>query len=232
MIFHPADAAAPTRTRVKICGLTHPDDAALAVALGADALGLNFHPGSPRCLDPARDGAWLRALPASVRRVAVLVNPDLDNLRRLLGEGLADAVQLHGDEDEAFCAALAEEGISFAKAIRVRDTGSLRGVERFHTTDLVLDAFRPGVYGGTGHTLDWTLAADFAARDGVSGRRTILSGGLRPDNVAGAIRRVRPFGVDVASGVEGREGPRRKDQARLREFLAAVRSADGPAEAD
>ena len=228
MIFHPADASTPARTRVKICGLTHPDDAALAVSLGADALGLNFHPGSPRCLDPARDGAWLRALPAGVRRVAVLVNADRDGIRRLLGEGLADAVQLHGDEDEAFCAALAEEGIPFAKAIRVRDASSLRGVERFHTPDLVLDAFRPGVYGGTGHTLDWTLVADFAAREHALGRRTILSGGLRPGNAAEAIRRVRPFGVDVASGVEGQENPRRKDPARMREFLTAVRAADSP----
>lgn len=231
MIFHPA-AAAPERTRVKICGLTHPDDAALAVALGVDALGLNFHPGSPRCLDPARDGAWLRALPAGVRRVAVLVNPDRDGIRRLLGEGLADAVQLHGDEDEAFCAALAEEGIPFAKAIRVRDASSLCGAERFHTSDLVLDAFRPGIYGGTGHTLDWTLAAEFAARARALGRRTILSGGLQPGNAAEAVRRVRPFGVDVASGVEGPADPRRKDPTRLREFFSAVQSADGPERAD
>ena len=231
MIFPPA-AALPPRTRVKICGLTHPDDAALAVALGADALGLNFHPGSPRCLDPARDGAWLRALPAGVRRVAVLVNPDRESIRRLLGEGLADAVQLHGDEDEAFCISLAAEGVPFAKAIRVRDADSLRGVERFHTPDLVLDAFRAGTYGGTGHTLDWALAADFAAAERALGRRTILSGGLQPGNAAEAIRRVRPFGVDVASGVEGAAGPRRKDPARLRDFLAAVRAADGPERAD
>ena len=232
MIFPSADAAAPSRTRVKICGLTHPDDAALAVALGADALGLNFHPGSPRCLDPARDGTWLRALPAGVRRVAVLVNPGRESIRRLLGEGLVDAVQLHGDEDEAFCISLVEEGIPFAKAIRVRDAGSLRGVEQFHTPDLVLDAFRAGIYGGTGHTLDWALAADFAAAERVLGRRTILSGGLQPGNAAQAVRRVRPFGVDVASGVEGTAGPRRKDPARLREFLAAVRAADGPERAD
>lgn len=232
MIFLPADVAAPARTRIKICGLTHPDDAALAVALGADALGLNFHPGSPRCLDPARDGAWLRALPAGVRRVAVLVNPEKDSIRRLLGDGLADAVQLHGDEDEAFCASLAEEGVPFAKAIRVRDAESLRDTARFHTPDLVLDAFRPGVYGGTGHTMDWTLAADFAAAGRILGRRTILSGGLHPGNVAGAIRRVQPFGVDVASGVEGTSGPRHKEPARLREFFAAVRAADHPESPD
>ena len=232
MIFPPADAAAPPRTRVKVCGLTHPDDAARAVALGADALGLNFHPGSPRCLDLGRDAAWLRALPAGVRRVAVLVNPAKDDIRRLLDEGLADAVQLHGDEDEAFCAALAQEGIPFGKAIRVRDADSLRCPERFHTADLVLDAFRAGVYGGTGHTLDWTLAADFAAAERALGRRTILSGGLHPGNVAEAIRQVRPFGVDVASGVEGTAGPRRKDTARLRDFLAAIRAADASERAD
>ena len=141
-------------------------------------------------------------------------------------------MQLHGDEDEAFCASLAEAGIPFGKAIRVRDAESLRGPARFHTPDLVLDAFRPGVYGGTGHTLDWTLAAGFAAAERAPGRRTILSGGLHPGNVAEAIRQVRPFGVDVASGVEGAAGPRRKDPARLRDFLAAVRAADASARAD
>ncbi len=231
MIFPPdfpaGAAAGPPRTRVKICGLTHPDDAALAVFLGADALGLNFYPGSPRCLHPARDAGWLRALPPGVRRVAVVVNASREELRRLLGEGLADAVQLHGDEDAAFCAALAVEGIPFAKAIRVRDADSLRDPARFGTPDLVLDAFRPDAYGGTGQTIDWTLAAEFARAVPPPARRTVLSGGLGPENVAEAVRRVRPYGVDVASGVEGRGTPRRKDPARLRDFLVGVRSADG-----
>ncbi len=227
MIFGP-DGEDDRRTRVKICGITHPDDATLAAELGADALGLNFYEKSPRALDLAHDGGWLRALPAGPRRVAVLVNAPLDLTRRLMGEGIADAVQLHGDEDESFCGQLRAAGIPFIKAIRVRDESALLRPERFGTDHLLLDAFRPDAYGGTGHTLDWTLAARFAAegRAAVSPRRTILSGGLVPENVAAAVRRVRPDAVDVASGVEGAAGPRRKDPARLRAFLEAVREAD------
>lgn len=219
-------APARRRTRVKICGLTHPGDAALAVELGADALGLNFYEKSPRALDLARDGGWLRALPAGVRRVAVLVNGPFALAERLTGEGLADAVQLHGDEDEAYCLRLQSARIPFIKAIRVRDASALRHPERFGTDHLLLDAFRPDAYGGTGHTLDWTLAAAFTAEGHAAARHTILSGGLHPGNVAGAVLQVRPEAVDVASGVEGTDGPRRKDAERMRAFIEAVRSAD------
>ena len=218
MIFPAAPAG---HVRVKICGVTHPDDAALAAELGADALGLNFYARSPRCLDMDRDAAFLRALPAGVRRIGVLVNAPLGFVERLLGEGLVDAVQLHGDEDEAYCRALQAAGLPFIKAIRVRDEQSLAVPERYGTDHLLLDAYRPDAYGGTGHALDWSLAARFAAAN----RTTILSGGLHPGNVAQAVAAVRPFAVDVASGVEGEAGPRRKDAAKMRAFLAAVRTA-------
>ena len=210
---------------IKVCGITHPDDAALAAELGADALGLNFYERSPRALDLARDTAFLRALPAGLRRVAVLVNAPFALAERLVGEGIVDIVQLHGDEDETVCLRLRSAGIPFIKAIRVRDESALLRPERYGTDHLLLDAFRPDAYGGTGHTLDWTLAERFAADGRAAGRRTILSGGLVPDNVAEALRRVRPDAVDVASGVEGAAGPRRKDAAKLRAFLAAARSA-------
>ena len=209
------------RPRVKICGVTHPDDAALAVELGADALGLNFYARSPRSLDVARDAAFLRSLPAGVQRIGVVVNAPLAQVERLLGEGIVDAVQLHGDEDEAFCRTLQAAGLPFIKAIRVRDDQSLAAPERYGGGHLLLDAYRPDAYGGTGHTLDWSVAARFAAAHPAM----ILSGGLHPGNVARAIREVRPFAVDVASGVEGEDGPRRKDAARLRAFFAAVRIA-------
>ncbi len=213
---------APTgHTRIKICGLTHPDDAVLAAELGADAFGLNFYAGSPRGLDLARDAAFLRGLPTGVRRVAVVVNAPRALIERLLGEGIVDAVQLHGDEDEAFCGALQAAGLPFIKAIRVRDELSVAYPERFGAEHLLLDAYRPDAYGGTGHTLDWTLAARFAAQHPA----TILSGGLRPGNIAEAVRQVRPFAVDVASGVEGEAGPRRKDPVKMRAFFAAVRAA-------
>jgi phosphoribosylanthranilate isomerase len=218
------------RPFVKICGLTHPADAELALELGADALGLNFYPKSPRCLDLARDSGWLRALPGATRKIAVLVNPSRPEIDRLLGEGLADAIQLHGDEDEAFCFSLAKSGVPFIKALRLRDESVLAAGANYHTAYLLLDAYQPGAYGGTGKQADWLLAARFAASQRPA-RRTLLSGGLSAENVAEAIRQVRPDGIDVASGVEGAAGPRRKDAGRLRDFFSAIsgQRADRPA---
>jgi phosphoribosylanthranilate isomerase len=217
----PGPDGAP-RPAVKICGITHPADAELALELGADALGLNFYRRSPRCLDLAQDIGWLRALPATTPRIAVLVNPSRAEIDRLWGDGLVDAVQLHGDEDEAFCLALAESGVPFIKALRLRDESVLAVTGRYHTAYLLLDTYQPGAYGGTGQTANWLLAARFAAGRRGPAQWTWLSGGLNPENVAAAIRQVRPDGVDVASGVEGAAGPRRKDAARLRKFFAAV----------
>ena len=217
----------PRRTRVKVCGITCPEDALLCAELGADALGFNFYPRSARYLDPAGTSQdWMRDLPQGVRRVGVFVNAPLEEITALLRRGLIDSVQLHGDEDENFCAQIHDSGVPFAKAIRVRDASSLVAPERFRTGDLLLDAYRADAYGGTGHQLDWLLAADFAAQQGKIGRRIILSGGLNPENIAQAVARVRPFAVDVASGVELPGNPRCKNEARLRDFIAAVRTAD------
>ena len=176
----PPSGNASARVRVKICGVTHPDDAAAAVALGADALGLNFYPGSPRFLDRTREGGWLRELAGVVPRVAVLVNPDRAEIDRLFADNLVDSVQLHGDEDANFCRVLAEANIPFAKALRVRGEESLRLAGRFHTGWLVLDAFDPKTYGGTGQTIDWALAARCVQEGREDGYRVILSGGLHP----------------------------------------------------
>ena len=219
-------APVPGRVRVKVCGVTHPEDAATAVALGVDALGLNFYPGSPRCLDPERDGVWIRELAGVVARVAVLVNPPREEIDRLFAARLVDAVQLHGDEDAAFCQSLAQAYIPFAKALRVRGEESLRSAGVFHTPWIVLDAYDPRAYGGTGQTADWTLAAR-AVREGKGdGYKVILSGGLHPGNVAQAIAQVRPFAVDVASGVEKSGDRRRKDRGRMEAFLSVIRSQD------
>ncbi len=220
-------STAPARVRVKICGVTHPDDAAVAVALGADALGLNFYPGSPRCLDPALDAGWLRDLAGTVSRVAVLVNPARAEIDRLLAENLVDSVQLHGDESPEFCQSLAGANVPFAKALRVRGEESLRLAGSFHTAWLVLDAYDPQAYGGTGQTADWTLAARVVREGLAAGFRVILSGGLHPGNVAQAIAQVRPFAVDVASGVEKSGDRRRKDPARMEAFFSEIRAADG-----
>ncbi len=225
-MFDSSDPGPPHRTRVKICGLTCPEDSILALELGAGALGFNFYPRSSRFLDPDSDLSWLRQLPAGACRVAVVVNAESSLIERLLDEHLVDSVQLHGDEDENFCAGLSAAGVPFAKAIRVRDALALERPERFLTPDLLLDAYRPDAFGGTGHRVDWELAAEFARQQSTAGRRVILSGGLDAMNVKEGIQRVRPFAVDVASGVETPGNPRRKDEARLREFFAAVHRAD------
>ena len=210
--------------RVKICGITNPTDAEMAVELGADALGFNFYERSARCLDG--DTNWLRDLAPFVSRVAVLVNvvsPEAACHGR--EAGLVDAVQLHGDETPAFCQAVVARGTPMTRALRVRDETTLGQAERWGTRSLLLDACQPGAYGGTGERLDWDLAARFvAARPGF---RVILSGGLSSTNVAEAVRRVRPFAVDVASGVEDPRDPRRKDPARVRDFIQAAKTASG-----
>lgn len=223
----PGRENAPTRVRVKICGVTHPDDAAEAVALGADALGLNFFPASPRCLDRGRDAGWIRALAGVVPRVAVLVNPQRAEIDGLLADDLVDAIQLHGDENAEFCLSLARAGVQFAKALRVRDAGSLRFAGEFHTRWLLLDAYDPKAYGGTGKTADWSLAERCVRLNEAGGCQVILSGGLHPGNVAEALRRVGPFAVDVASGVEKPGDRRRKDSARMKAFFSEVRSLEG-----
>lgn len=209
--------------QVKICGLTNEEDANAAIALGAEALGFNFYPPSPRALDLDRDLDWIGGLPRSVQRIAVTVNPSRPLVDRLMASGALDLIQLHGDETEAFCGELREAGIPFVKAIRVRDASSLAGAGRYGCPAILLDAYRGDAFGGTGHRLDWTLARRF-----VDERRchVVLSGGLLPGNVAAAIAQVRPAGVDVASGVECPGEPRRKDRERMAAFLAAVRQAE------
>lgn len=216
----PRSPADRPRVEVKICGITNPADAETAIALGADLLGFNLYPGSKRCIPLAEARAWLRNLPGGVRRVAVLVNQTALG-RQIFEEGLVDALQLHGDETAAECEILHAAGIPFVKALRVRGVESLQAPEAFCTAEILLDAFQPGAYGGTGHRLDWSLAAQFVA--GHPELRVFLSGGLTPENVATAVGQVRPAAVDVASGVETPGDPRAKDPGRVRALIAAVR---------
>lgn len=208
--------------RVKICGITNQADAEAAIELGADALGFNLFPGSKRFLDLREAAGWIGALPPYVTRVAVMVNPTLaeaaDAAERF------DSVQLHGHEDAEFCAAFARlSARSFVKALAVRDAASLEDAERFHTTHILLDAFSPGAFGGTGRRIDLDVAARFTAAH--THLRVILSGGLTPESVAEAVRRVRPHAVDVASGVEREGDARKKDFGKMREFIRAAREA-------
>ena len=208
-----------TPVRVKICGLTNEQDARAAIALGADALGFNLWPGSKRHIQLEAEAAWIQALPPFVTRVAVLVNVPLEEARRIADHPAIDAVQFHGDEDEAYCTQFARSGRPFLKALRIRDAASLENADRFSTASILLDADAGAAYGGTGRQLDPDLAA--AAGRRFPHLRFVLAGGLNPENVAGAVGIAQPYAVDVASGVEAEPG--KKDPAKMKAFFAALR---------
>lgn len=207
----------PGRLRVKICGVTNPEDAAMTADAGADAIGINLFAGSRRFveLDVVRE--WVAALPLT--RVAVVVNPTAEEVARIVAAECFDAIQFHGDESTDFCNALPAPWI---RAVRVSDASSLVHALAYETPFVLLDAHAASAYGGTGLTVDPALAAGFVATH--PEKSVILAGGLRPDNVAAAARAVRPHGVDVASGVEVDGDARRKDPAKVRAFIEAARA--------
>ncbi len=204
--------------RVKVCGLTRLEDALAALDAGADLLGFNFYPSSPRAVAPARAAEIIAALPAEARTVGVFVNADLATVRRVAAICRLDYIQLHGDEPPAFVEALSPRAF---KALRPRSAAEAEAEAALYAplgpmaADaplLLVDAYRAGCYGGTGQKGDWALAAGLAAR-----YRLLLAGGLTPENVAEAILQVRPWGVDVASGVESAPGI--KDHDKMRRFI-------------
>lgn len=209
------------RVRVKICGVTNREDALSAIDAGADALGFNLYSGSKRAIALDREAAWIGALPPFVERVAVLVNAPLDEAVRVAAHPAIHAVQFHGDEDADFCARFfAASGRPFIKALRLRDSTVFGNAAQYSTPHLLLDADAGAEFGGGGTLIDLSLAAQF--RDAHPALGLILAGGLRAENVADAIRKVRPFAVDVASGVEVEGEPRRKNRERMDAFFGAV----------
>jgi phosphoribosylanthranilate isomerase len=208
------------RTRIKICGITRPGDALAAAQAGADAIGLVFYPPSPRYLSAERALDIRQALPPFVQTVALFVNPDAAQVAQVIGRLRPAMLQFHGDETPQFCA---QFGMPYVKACRVR-RGVSTGVDLLEylrpfsgAAAWLLDSFVEA-YGGVGESFDWSLVP--ARRD----RPLILSGGLARDNVAEAVRRVRPWGVDVSSGVESAKGI--KDAAKIAAFIEEVRNAD------
>jgi phosphoribosylanthranilate isomerase len=205
------------RTRVKICGITNAADARSAAEAGADMIGLMFYESSPRqvTLETAREIS--RALPPEVLSVGVFVNPDKAFVERAIDGCRLSLLQFHGDEAPDFCT---QFGLLSLKALRVRDTESLKMLENYQTSAFLLDAYSAGVPGGTGEKFDWDLAV--AAQK--LGKPIFLAGGLTPENVGAAVKKVRPFAVDVSSGVES--APGRKDPEKMRAFIKAVRNAE------
>lgn len=211
----------PDRVAVKICGITRGDEAIAIVDAGSDALGINFWPRSKRFIALADAAPWLRELAGTVPRVAVTVNATDDELRTIHESGVIDWIQLHGDETPERVRSLTQQGLPVFKALGVRDRAMLETAAAFDSPTLLLDAYAPNEYGGSGETMDWTLGAEAVKR--WPDRQILLAGGLTPENVADAVRQVHPAGVDVASGVES--APGRKDLAKVRAFIEAVRSA-------
>ncbi len=203
--------------KIKICGITNADDAKVAVEAGADAVGFVFHSASPRRVEPDAARAIIAQLPPFVLPVGVFVNEEVKVVRDIMDAcGLALA-QLHGDETAAYCESL---GRPVLRAIRLKDRGSLLALAEYkgraRVRGFVLDAFSESAFGGTGRVADWVLAAEAAKAAPV-----LLAGGLTPQNVGEGVRQVRPYGVDVSSGVEA--SPGKKDQAKMRDFVQAVR---------
>jgi phosphoribosylanthranilate isomerase len=197
---------------VKICGITRVEDAMMAVSLGATAIGFIFWPGSPRCIAPSDARAIADSLPEQVLKVGVFVDAAPAQIQHTIGEAHLTAVQLHGDEAAPSALALKTRVIKAMSLDQVSDAA----LEAWRGTPILLDANDPVRRGGTGRTIDWRRAASVAARHDV-----ILAGGLRPENVVDAITRVRPYGIDVSSGVEAAPGV--KDHDKLRGLFEALR---------
>jgi phosphoribosylanthranilate isomerase len=205
-------------TRVKICGITRLEDACLAVQLGAAALGFNFYRPSPRFIEPADARAIIAQLPPFVMSVGVFADEgDADRVAGLANEAGANSVQLHGPKVPALDGALAKYRV--IRAVAVGADSSVLDWSSIHAAAFLLDAFDPDLRGGTGKTFDWQIA-----REAKKYAPVILAGGLTPENVGRAIREVRPYAVDVASGVESVPG--KKDPAKLKAFFKAVEEAD------
>jgi phosphoribosylanthranilate isomerase len=208
--------------KVKICGITNVEDAREAVRLGAWAIGLVHHEDSPRSCDPAiaaQIGAELRR---RCQVVGVFVNPKLEQVATAVADEGLSIVQLNGDEGPSFCAEVARRtGAKVIKAIHVSSAADVRGADAYRTDFHMFDTRRGELRGGTGETFDWELLADRH-----SAVPAILAGGLKPSNVADAVEVARPFGVDVASGVEA--GPGRKDHELLASFFEEAQGAARP----
>jgi len=207
--------------QIKICGITNPSDALDSIELGADALGFNLYPESRRYVNIETASEWIAKLPASIRKVAVLVNPTIEQAISVARLPFIDSLQLHGNEPPELCSELAERAILFTKALPMRDEASLKQPTGFSTDSILLDSETGSAFGGSGQTFPWSLARQFVQAH--PRFRVILAGGLTAENVAEAIGVVEPAGIDVTSGVEANFG--RKDRSRLQAFMSAAHQA-------
>lgn len=199
--------------KVKICGITNHEDAAAALAMGADLLGFNFYPESPRYIAPAKVEAIVNKLPAFIDLAGVFVNSPLEEVREITSQCQLDWVQLHGDENPEFCRWLAYDSIKTMKAIRVKQAEDIEDADDYFTDAILLDAYNPKKYGGTGLTFDWNII-------GHIGKRVFLAGGINAENAVAAME-LGVYGIDVCSGVEAEPG--KKDHGKMKALFDNIR---------
>lgn len=205
------------QTRIKMCGMTRIEDIENAVNAGADAIGLNFYPPSPRFIDIGKASEMAKVIPDSSSLVALFVNPDAGFVREVLAETNAHFIQFHGDESPEFCQQFNKR---YIKALRVRDQKALEEQWSIHSDAdfMLLDAYVPGTPGGTGEQFDWSVIREEMTD------RLFLAGGLTPENVYAAVEQIRPYAVDVAGGIEVSKGI--KSAEKMHQFADEVRRAD------
>ena len=203
--------------KVKICGITNYKDAKSAVDMGADLLGFNFYPKSPRFITPEEAAKIIGKLPAFIDIAGVFVNESFDKIRETIDRCQLDWVQLHGDEKPRFCQKFVSVNVKTMKALRVKERKDIKKADRFFTDAILLDAFHPERYGGTGLKFDWNVI-------GHIGKRVFLAGGINPDNVAEAVK-LGVYGIDVCSGIESQPG--KKDHKKMKKLFDNIRHLRG-----
>ena len=204
-------------TKVKICGITNYDDAIAAMDMGADLLGFNFYPNSPRYVTPEQAMDIINKLPGFIDIAGVFVNASIEYIHETNAVCQLDWVQLHGDEDADFCRSLLSHNVKTMKAIRVKDQTDIERADSFFTDAVLLDAFDPDKYGGTGLTFDWNVIGHIS-------KRVFLAGGINPDNAAEAVR-LGVYGIDVCSGIESEPG--KKDHEKMKQLFDNIRHLRG-----
>jgi len=203
--------------KVKICGITNYEDAKAALDMGADLLGFNFYPKSPRFIPPDKAVEIINRLPAFIDLAGIFVNASIDQIHEIKDLCSLDWVQLHGDESPQFCRELFSHNVKVMKALRVKEQADIKKADDYFTDAILLDAFNPEKYGGTGLTFDWNII-------GHIGKRVFLAGGINPDNAADAVK-LGVYGIDVCSGIEAEPG--KKDHKKMKELFDNIRHLRG-----
>lgn len=203
--------------KVKICGITNYTDAVAAMDMGADLLGFNFYPDSPRYVTPEKAEGIINKLPGFIDTAGVFVNASVEHIHKTKAVCPLDWVQLHGDEDPAFCRLLLTHNVKTMKAIRVKNQADIERADSFFTDAVLLDAYNPDKYGGTGLTFDWNIIGNIS-------KRVFLAGGINPDNAIAAVE-LGVYGIDVCSGIESRPG--KKDHRKMRKLFDNIKHIRG-----